>query len=105
MKGVIRGTSDKPVFLIDGKEVTKEEFDQVFKPQPLGDGAGLIGWHRPVVSDALAVHPDQVEEASEHAKKLGVPTEFQADGRPIFRSSKHFRSYARAHGFVHRGYA
>lgn len=59
---------------------------------------------RPVESDALAVHPKQVEEACEDAKKKGVPTEFLPDGRPVFTSSRHFRRYARAYGFRHRGY-
>ena len=104
MKGVIRGSGDKTTYLIDGREVTKAQFDEAFPDQAIGTGEGLTSWHRPVVSDALAVHPRQVEEARELAKRKGVPVEFQPDGRPVFTSSRQFRDYARKHGFVHKGY-
>lgn len=64
----------------------------------------LVGWARPIKSDAMAVHPDQVSEAREDAKRKGVPTEFLPDGRPLFTSSRHFRRYARTYGFRHKGY-
>lgn len=65
---------------------------------------GIEAWIRPIKSDAMAVHPDQVPEARELAKKKGVPTDFLPDGRPLFTSSRHFREYARKHGFRHKGY-
>lgn len=68
---------------------------------------GVVGtgnFRKKVVSDALAVHPDQIQEQMAHDKKLGVSVEFTGDGRPVFDNSKHFRRYAKAHGFRHRGY-
>lgn len=65
---------------------------------------GTGNFRKKVKSDALAVHPDQIKEQMAHDKKLGVPVEFKPDGRPIFDNSKHFRRYAKAQGFRHRGY-
>lgn len=59
---------------------------------------------RPMASEALAVHPDQVPEAREDAKRRGVPVEFQPTGEPVFTSSRQFREYAKAYGYRHRGY-
>lgn len=54
------------------------------------------------ISTALAVHPKQVKEAMEHAKKMGVPTEFQPDGRPVFTSRQHRKEYMQRYGFYDR---
>ena len=59
---------------------------------------------KPLHSEALAVHPNQIPEAIEVAKRKGVPVEFDKVGRPIFTSSRQFREYAKRHGFRHRGY-
>lgn len=56
----------------------------------------------PHESEALGVHPDQVEEARESAKRRGVPTEFLPNGNPIMRSRKHQRDYLKAYGFINR---
>lgn len=53
-------------------------------------------------SDALAVHPRQVGEASELAKSKGVPTDFLPDGRPIMKSRAHQKAYIKAHGFYNK---
>ena len=46
------------------------------------------------LSDALAVHPSQCVEAEAHAKKHGVPTQFERKyGRPIFVSRAHQKRY------------
>jgi hypothetical protein len=94
MKGRIIGKR----FYVENKEVTEAEFWEAFPPQPLGSGAALFGW-KPLVSDALAVHPRQVQEAIADAAKKGVPTEFQKDGRPILRSREHRKAYMKAYGF------
>jgi len=70
----------------------------------IGKGPGTGNFRKKVVSDALAVHPDQIQEQIAHDKKLGVSVEFKPDGRPVFDNSQHFRRYAKAHGFRHRGY-
>jgi hypothetical protein len=93
MRGVIRGDR----YFIDGKEVTKAVFDSHFPDKPIGPEA-LVGW-KPIVSDALAVHPKQVQEATENAAAKGVPTEFLPDGRPVMRTRAHRKAYLKAYGF------
>ena len=56
----------------------------------------------PKLSDALAVHPTQVAEAVADAKHKGVPTRFEADGRPVITSRAHQKAYLRAYGFTNR---
>lgn len=105
VRGVIRG--DK--CFVDGREVTREEFDRLIpdapRPRRRGGrgrpGAAFVQF-KPIVSDALAVHPRQVKEATEHATKLGVPTDFQPDGRPVLRTRAHRAAYLRAYGFFDR---
>lgn len=58
------------------------------------------GW--PLVSEALAVHPDQVAEAVAEARKRGVPTEYTADGNPVFTDRGHRAAFGRAFGVVDR---
>lgn len=93
MRGVIRGDR----YFIDGKEVTKAEFDAAFPD--LGAGQSAICHFKPILSDALAVHPKQVQEAMEDAKRKGVPTEFLPDGRPVLRTRQHRKEYLKAYGF------
>lgn len=56
----------------------------------------------PLKSDALGVHPSQVNEAVEQSRKLGVPTEFTPDGRAVLTSQAHRKRYAEAVGFYDR---
>lgn len=56
----------------------------------------------PMKSDALGVAEDQIQEATEHARKNGVPVEFTADGRAILNSAGHRKAYARLCGFRDR---
>lgn len=109
MRGAIKGKGDQTTYWLEGRQVNKAEFDAVF-PEKLESGgeysppgASLISF-KPMPSDALGVHPKQRAEAEALAKFRGVPTEFGADGRPIFTSSRHFREYAKKHGFRHMGY-
>lgn len=51
------------------------------------------GW--PIISEALAFHPDQVPEARRLAKKLGVPTEIRDSGEPVLRDGRHRKKYVR----------
>ena len=90
-------------YYIDNLEVSKEEFDEAFPALPGGDTPwmGFIGW-KPIVSDAMAVHPSQVKEAVLDAAKKGVPTEFLPDGRPVLTSRSHRRAYLRAYRFHDR---
>lgn len=100
---------ETPVFLIDGKPVSKKKFDATIKPPPVvrrfrtqraAKSRAKACW--PIISDALAVHPIDREAAEADAKKKGVPTEFQADGRPVIRNSVHQKAYIKAYGFFNR---
>ncbi len=93
-------------YLINGKEVTQEEFlrdnklDELLSGEPVQTllGQSSKGWPR--VSDSLAVHPRQAKEAFEQARALGVPTEFNRKGQPIITDPGHQKKLARALGVV-----
>ena len=53
----------------------------------------------PLHSEAMGVHPSQADEAAAYSREIGVPTEFDGDGRPIFTSRGHRKRYAEAHGY------
>lgn len=53
----------------------------------------------PMMSDAMGVHPSQIQEARDYAAAMGVNTEYAADGRPILRDRAHRRAHMRAMGF------
>lgn len=96
---------DAPVYLIDGREVTEEEYRRHFPenselPQNLFFGNHPGAW--PVLSDALGVLPRQIDEARQSAARRGVPTDFSPDGRAIFRSRGHRSAYCKAYGFHDR---
>ena len=101
MIGKIIGHGAKKRFVIDGKDVTQKEFERHFPDKPIGSGDGLFGW-KPLVSDALAVHPRQVKEAREDAARKGLTVEFLKDGRPVFNSRQQRRAYMDAYGFYDR---
>lgn len=100
MKGKSVGHGEKTKYFLDtGKnhsweEVTKAAFDDAFpdKPMALAGQCSLLGWMKPVVSDALAVHPDQIGEAMAHDKKVGISPEYLPDGRPVFKSEAQMRA-------------
>lgn len=95
MKGVIRGKAGHETYHLDGREVTKAEFDRAFPDQTFdGDfGGATPAKDRPKLSLALAVHPDDIPAAREYAAKNGVPTDFAGDGRAIIRSRQHQKEY------------
>jgi len=100
MRGVIRG--DK--YFLDGKEVTQAEFDQALPDAPKGgkpfESKHCNSW--PIYSDALAVHPLDVEEARQDSRAKGVATEFLPDGRAVLTDRGHRKKYMRAYGFHDR---
>lgn len=84
----------------------RQALDNFYQALHAGKGrapkhCGLFS-QKPKLSDALGVHSSQVEEATESAKKHGVPTEFTPDGRPIIRSRAHQKAYLKAYGFVNK---
>jgi hypothetical protein len=78
------------LYFVNGVEVTKREFDRCFpdRARELSRTerrrmakAGAARW--PLKSTAMAVHPEQVEEANEHLKKNGCASRHDADGRLV----------------------
>lgn len=87
----------------------RDSLDQFYKAMHAGRGrsSGIIGTNAggrayPIMSEALAVHPSQREEAIAEAKRLGVPTEFTTRGEPVLTDPGHRKRYARALGFHDR---
>lgn len=76
------GSPDR--YYLDGKEVTREEYQQSVPDVPLdfSNGAPSLCPFKPIISDALAVHPTQIKEAMERDKKHGLSVEYLPDGRP-----------------------
>lgn len=101
---------------LNGKEVTQEELDQRLPDHEchfgrecwcgapveadLASSHGQTTW--PLHSDALGVHPSQIPEAMEQAKRLGVPTNFDPLGRAICTSQAHQDQLAKALGMSDR---
>lgn len=87
-----------PTHMIDGRVVTQAEFDRILPSKPIE--APLLAhapgaW--PMMSEAMGVQPDQIAEAVANDAKLGVPTEYTRDGRPILRDRKHRQQFLKAH--------
>jgi hypothetical protein len=85
------------MFEVMGQLLTEQEFDAQFTPRPRA-GDSFVAW-KPLASDALAVHPNQVKQATEDAKKKGVAVEFMPDGRPVFTSREQRKRYCQMYGF------
>lgn len=66
-------------------------------------GASLVGF-KPMLSEGLAYHPKQVEEARAWAKAHGQSVEIQPSGRVRVTSSRQFREFAKSQGMRHLGY-
>lgn len=95
---VIFGTVDR--YFVNDKEVPKAEYDAAF-PDKWEPGEMLPAqlpecW--PMVSEAVAVHPNQRAEAHADAIKKGVPTDFDQLGRPVFTDRGHRKKYMKAYG-------
>lgn len=76
---------------IDGRKVERC-FQAEFGRQHHADGL----W--PIQSNALGVHPDQVDEAKEYYAQHNVPTDFTADGQCILRDRGHRKEVLRLTG-------
>ncbi len=75
---------------------------ELFASATSGLGQSPAGWPRSSLS--MGVHPTQVAEATEHARKMGIPTEFTPGGEPIMTSPGHQKRYAKEIcGFVDCG--
>lgn len=92
-------------YYINGQLVTRDEYDAAVpsKLEGLFDG-GEAPYANPLwaggswESDALRVHPDQRQEATEWSRNVGVPTSYREDGSPEILDRDHRRRLLRASG-------
>ncbi len=100
MKGKIVGHGEKAKYFVNGVPVGKDEFYAAFPPRTDQDGEVFeshSSW--PLHSDAMAVHPKQLELARKLDRNRGAPpTEYDRQGRPVWTSEAHKREYNKAHG-------
>ncbi len=62
---------------------------------------GCAAW--PIKSDSAGVNPQQIQEFSEKASKMGVPTQFDSKtGQAIFTSRGHRAKYMKLRGLHDR---
>lgn len=85
MKLTVTWENGKPVYSLDGKRVSQRKVRKMFQPVSNGTATGLIGF-RPLASEALAVHPDDIPAAMERDRKHGIYCNYDAEGRPILTS-------------------
>jgi hypothetical protein len=111
VRGQIRYVSGQPVYTLDGQEVTAEQFEQCF-PSSLDlaeEGECLPAqtsscW--PMLSEGLAVHPRQIEQARARNRRHGVNVDYTPDGRAILMDRGQRRDLLRLEGYhdKHGGY-
>jgi hypothetical protein len=71
-------------FTLGDKEVTKEEFDASFKAKEIGPTRGQVASCWPMDSDALACHPEQIQELMNRNKKHGITgVSYKPDGTAV----------------------
>jgi len=63
-------------------------------------GTPTKGW--PLACYASGVHPDQAQDLRDEFKRVGVPTEVNHDGDPVYTSPTHRRKALKARGFFDR---
>src|SRR5262245_41681570 len=83
MRGKITYNRDgSRAYYLDDKEVTEKEFEAAFPPKPFGapELANNTSSCWPMVSEALAVHPEQVAEANARNKKHGIAARYDEGG-------------------------
>lgn len=94
-------------YFLDDVEVTKAEYDEAF-PDKLKLGEEMTpgvhlpsGW--PMISDSMAVHPDQIPEVLARNKRHGINIEYLPTGQPVLRDAAQKRELMRAEGFFDKG--
>jgi hypothetical protein len=81
MTGKIVGHGAKKRYYLDGREVTGEAFHEAFPDRPMG-AQSLCSWKRPILSEALAVHPSQIAAVMERNRARGLHVHYDSEGRP-----------------------
>ncbi len=85
---------------LKGGGFAKRDIPADFRLRPPQASTGDQAW--PIHSDAVGVLPSQREEAIAEAARVGVPTDFDHQGRAILRSREHRKRYCEALGFYDR---
>lgn len=103
----------KDRYFIDEKEVSRAEFDAAFPnrvDQLLKNGSVLPAHTKtcwPMVSEAAAVHPEQIAEATAHNKRMGDGVQYTVGGEAIFTSRGQRKEHLKNIGLhdKHAGYS
>lgn len=84
------------VYRINGEQVSRDDFVKDSK----GAGNIIRSWEssKVIKCDGSGVHPKDREAAMEHAKKHGVPTFFDKQGRAHYTSLRHQTEHLRTIG-------
>jgi hypothetical protein len=91
-------------YFLDGQRVTKKAYLKRYPlPRPrkgsIVGGTPCKGW--PMRSEALAVHPDQVDEANARNKESGVNVQYEpATGVPIIPDRTERRKLLKLEGMI-----
>ena len=93
-------------YYVDGVAVARADFYRLFaadkaKLPQVSEGrlVGKKGHGWPKKSFAIGVHPAQRQEAIDQASALGVPTDFDGEGRAVLTDRAHRKRIAKALGY------
>ena len=79
--GILRGRLNAVAYFIEGVEVSEARYSERFPDKngvPMMNGISVSSW--PQTSRAFAVHPKQVKQARDRAKRHGLSVQYKADG-------------------------
>ena len=86
-------------YYLDGKRVTKEEWEEALPDQPLDFSQGAFGvsttWRKPVKSLGLGVHPKRIKDAERYAEKMGVPLLVEPEPGLLIETADQFLEFMR----------
>lgn len=86
-------------YFLNGEEVTEAEYRKAIPEQegvPLF--ATAVNDAKPWMSDSMAIHPSQIEQAKARNKRHGLNIEYAKDGRPICTDSGQRRKLMKIEG-------
>ena len=89
-------------YILNGEEVTKEEWDAHEFPEPISAGVKPGDpWSGGVWSDAFGCDPKEIPARQAELKSLGIDTEYDRDsGCAKIRGRQHRKAMLKAHNFV-----
>ncbi len=87
-------------YFLNGREVIEARYKEYYPtPEPISEGepgTALCSWHKPILSDALAVHPKQIAEVMARNARHGLHVEYEPEhGRPILKDRNQRRELMR----------